>query len=225
MLFLCLSVLLGVRCLSIGAETVDVKTSSGTVRGQTITELGKELNQFYGIPFAEPPVGALRFAKPKPITKPSPDIIDATKMKTTCISTWKGPTSEDCLFVNIWAPHNTTQLKAVMFWIYGGGFSWGSIFDGGYDGKWITSNDVVYVAVAYRLGSLGFLYGGDDEETPGNLGLLDQLEGLKWVRENIHLFGGDKDKITIFGESAGSISVSALVLSPLAKGLFARAIL
>ena len=72
MLFMCLSVLLSVRCLGIGAETVDVKTSSGTVRGQTITELGKELNQFYGIPFAEPPVGALRFAKPKPITKPSP---------------------------------------------------------------------------------------------------------------------------------------------------------
>ena len=72
MLFLCLSVLLSVRCLVIGAETVDVKTSSGTVRGQTITELGKELNQFYGIPFAEPPVGALRFAKPKSITKPSP---------------------------------------------------------------------------------------------------------------------------------------------------------
>ncbi|CAG2178558.1 unnamed protein product, partial [Oppiella nova] len=133
---------------------------------------------------------------------------------------WDQPTSENCLYVNILAPHNITTLKPVI-----GGFRGGSIFSDMYNGKWLASYDVVYVAVDYRLGSLGFLYGGDDEETPGNVGLLDQLEGLKWVRENIHLFGGDKDKITIFGESAGSISVSALILSPLAKGLFARAIL
>ncbi|CAG2109730.1 unnamed protein product [Medioppia subpectinata] len=224
MLYLSAGLLLSL-CLTIGAETVDVKTSSGTVRGQTIVEMEKRLNVFLGVPFAEPPVGALRFARPHPITTPAPDIIDATAKKTSCFG-GDQPVSENCLYVNIWAPHNTTgALKPVMFWIYGGGFRGGSIFSDMYNGKSLAAYDVVYVSVDYRLGSLGFLYGGDDVEAPGNLGLLDQLEGLKWVRENIDQFGGDKDKITIFGESAGSMSVSALVLSPLARGLFKRAIL
>ncbi|CAG2116661.1 unnamed protein product, partial [Medioppia subpectinata] len=224
MLYLSAGLLLSL-CLTIGAETVDVKTSSGTVRGQTIVEMEKRLNVFLGIPFAEPPVGALRFARPHPITKPAPGIIDATKKKTSCLG-GDQPVAEDCLFVNIWAPHNTTgALKPVMFWIYGGGFQSGSIFSDMYNGKSLAASDVVYVSVDYRLGSLGFLYGGDDVEAPGNLGLLDQLEGLKWVRQNIHLFGGDRERITVFGESAGSISVSALVLCPLARGLFKRAIL
>ncbi|CAG2169389.1 unnamed protein product [Oppiella nova] len=104
------------------------------------------------------------------------------------------------------------------------GWTVGSIFQDIYNGSVLATNDVVIVSVNYRLGPLGFLYGGD-HTSPGNVGLYDQLLGLKWVRENIHLFGGDRDQITIFGESAGSWSVLAHILSPLSKGLFKRAVM
>ncbi|CAG2179541.1 unnamed protein product, partial [Oppiella nova] len=107
--------------------------------------------------------------------------------------------------------------------IYGGALTIGSVFQKFYNGSVLATNDVVIVSVNYRVGQLGFLYGGD-QTAPGNLGFYDQLLGLKWVRENIHQFGGDKDQITIFGESAGSWSTSAHLLSPLSKGLFKRAI-
>ncbi|XP_054166242.1 acetylcholinesterase-like, partial [Oppia nitens] len=207
------------------AKSIDVKTSSGTVRGQQIQVLDKRLNTFIGIPYAEPPVGSLRFARPKPLTKPFPGIIDATKSKSSCMQGGTGQMSEDCLFINIWAPENMTQLKPVMFWIYGGGYGSGSIFSGANDAKALATDDVVVVSVNYRLRAFGFIYAGQDSDVPGNMGLYDQVLGLKWMRENIHLFGGNKDMITIFGESAGSWSVSALVLSPLTKGMFRRAIL
>ncbi|CAG2122357.1 unnamed protein product, partial [Medioppia subpectinata] len=119
-------------------------------------------------------------------------------------------TSEDCLVLNIWTPNvdnnNDNQqkvgLKAVMFSIYGGALSMGSIFQDFYNSSVLATNDVVVVTVNYRVGPLGFLYGGD-ETAPGNAGFYDQLLALKWVRENIHLFGGDRDQITIFGCSAG----------------------
>src|SRR5699024_3248104 len=132
--------------------------------------------------------------------------------------------SEDCLFLNIWKP---TEAKAnpVMLWIHGGGFSVGSSFEDIYNAKYIAqAGNVVVVSINYRLGALGFLYGGT-EDAPGNLGLRDQILALEWVRENIVHFGGDPKQVTIFGESAGSMSVGALILSPLAKGLFHRAIL
>ncbi|CAG2177705.1 unnamed protein product, partial [Oppiella nova] len=109
-----------------------------------------------------------------------------------------------------------------MFWIHGGGLNGGSVEL--YNGSVLATNDVVVVAVNYRLGWFGFIY-GDREDAPGNVGFYDQLLALKWVRENIHQFGGDRDRITIFGESAGSWSVSAHVLSPLTRGLFRRAIM
>ncbi|CAG2177880.1 unnamed protein product, partial [Oppiella nova] len=174
----------------------DVKTTSGVVRGQTIQVLNTNVFQFLGIPYAEPPVGAL---------------------------------SEDCLILNIWTPNvgnnnssKPTPLKSVMFWIHGGGFVWGSsdMFNGGP----LATHDVVVVAINYRLGYFGFLY-GEREDAPGNQGLYDQLLALQWVRDNIHAFGGDRNQITIFGESAGSWSVSAHILSPLSKGLFKRAIM
>ncbi|CAG2108782.1 unnamed protein product [Medioppia subpectinata] len=182
---------------------IDVKTTSGIVRGQVIERLNTTLYQFQGIPYAEPPVGALRFAKPKPIQQPRDGIIDATKPGNS---------------------YNTTNqsLKPIMFWIYGGALSFGSIDH--YNGGPLAAHDVVFVAPNYRLGLFGFLY-GDREDAPGNVGFYDQLLALKWVRENIHLFGGDRDQITIFGESAGSWSVSAHILSPLSKGLFKRAIM
>ncbi|KAH9490506.1 hypothetical protein DERF_016705 [Dermatophagoides farinae] len=112
-----------------------------------------------------------------------------------------------------------------MVWIYGGGFQGGSIFLSFYDSTYLASyGEVIVVAINYRIGPFGFLY-GDNEHTPGNLGFHDQLLGLKWVQENIENFGGDPNKVTIFGESAGSMSASALVQSPIARGLFHRAIM
>ncbi|CAG2121276.1 unnamed protein product, partial [Medioppia subpectinata] len=187
------------------------------------------VDQFVGIPYAEPPVGKHRFAKPEPISKPFPNIIDATKVKNSCMQNAMAfpnpdsPLSEDCLVLNIWTT-NTTALKPVMFWIYGGGLVTGSIFQELYNGSALATNDVVVVSVNYRLGPFGFLY-GDREDAPGNVGFYDQLLGMKWVRENIHSFGGDRDRITIFGESSGSWSVSAHILSPLSKGMFQRAIM
>ncbi|CAG2174984.1 unnamed protein product [Oppiella nova] len=209
---------------------VDVNTTSGLVRGQTIKLLDKSIDQFLGIPYAVPPLGSLRFAKPEPIKDPLPDIIDATKPKHSCMQTIIPVVpglnaSEDCLVLNIWSPSSpSNESKAVMFWIHGGALVLGSVFQDYYDGSVLATHDVVIVSTNYRLGLFGFLY-GDREDAPGNVGFYDQLLALKWVRDNIHAFGGDRDQITIFGEDAGSWSVSAHILSPLSKGLFKRAIM
>ncbi|CAG2168543.1 unnamed protein product, partial [Oppiella nova] len=164
-LLLCIS--LGI-CLGLSAgATVDVKTTSGTMRGQTLDVLGKKVDTFIGIPYAEPPVGALRFARTKPLAKPLPDVFDATHRhgQLSCFG-GDGPAGEDCLNLNIWAPHNSTGLVPVMFWIYGGGLRGGSIYNGLYDGKAFPTDGVVFVAVNYRLGPLGFLYGGPGSDAP-----------------------------------------------------------
>ncbi|CAG2105292.1 unnamed protein product, partial [Medioppia subpectinata] len=163
--------------------SIDVNTSIGVVRGRTLHVLDTNVDQFLGIPYAEPPVGKLRFAKPEPISKPFPNIIDATTFKNSCLHPPDHtgpdlPISEDCLVLNIWTT-NTTALKPVMFWIYGGGLEFGSIFDKNYNGSVLTTKDVVVVSVNYRLGPFGFLY-GDREDAPGNVGFYDQLLGLKW---------------------------------------------
>ncbi|CAG2111533.1 unnamed protein product, partial [Medioppia subpectinata] len=211
-------------------DPIDAPKVHGVVRGRTLHVLDTNVDQFVGIPYAEPPVGKHRFAKSEPITKPFPDIIDATKVKNSCMQNANPMPhipgtgmSEDCLVLNIWTS-DVKAKKPVMFWIHGGGLTYGTIFQEWYNGSALATNDVVVVSVNYRLGPFGFLY-GDREDAPGNVGFYDQLLGLKWVRENIHLFGGDRDQITIFGESAGSQSVSAHILSPLSKGLFKRAIL
>ncbi|CAG2182329.1 unnamed protein product, partial [Oppiella nova] len=194
-------------------------TTSGVVNGHTIHVLNASIHEFLGIPYAQPPVGALRFAKPVPIEKPSKDIIDATKPGNSCMQKppdyaqelWGNVTlSEDCLVLNIWTPNveNSTRsealpLKPVMFYIHGGGLLWGSIFNPIYNGSVLATHNVLLVSTNYRLGSFGFLY-GEEVSAPGNVGLFDQLLALKWVRENVHLFGGDRDQITIFGQSAGS---------------------
>ncbi|CAG2100776.1 unnamed protein product [Medioppia subpectinata] len=194
------------------ANTI-IKTTSGTVRGRVVSALNTTLYQFQGIPYAEPPIGALSCMQMEVPFYPSPV-----------------RQSEDSLVLNIWTPtiidttDNTTNqsLKPVMFWIYGGGNSFGNIDQ--FNGSALAAHDMVFVAPNYRVGQFGFLY-GDREDAPGNVGLWDQLLALKWVRENIHLFGGDRDQITIFGQSSGSWSVSAHILSPLSKGLFKRAIM
>ncbi|CAG2106281.1 unnamed protein product, partial [Medioppia subpectinata] len=200
-------------------DCIDVNTTSGVVRGQTLHVLNTSIDQFLGIPYAKPPVGALRFVKPVAITKPLKEIIDATKPKHSCMQKpVKGLSlSEDCLVLNIWAPNKTlSALKPVMFWIFGGGLSSGSIFMDSNNGSVLATHDVGQKCCAQH---------GDREDAPGNVGFYDQLLALKWVRKNIHSFGGDRDRITIFGQSAGSWSVSAHILSPLSKGLFKRAIM
>ncbi|CAG2169405.1 unnamed protein product [Oppiella nova] len=183
-------------------------------------------------------MGSLRFAKPLPLLKPRKDIIDGTKHGNSCIqnltpSFGKLTLSEDCLVLNIWTPNvgnndestEAPALKPVMFWIHGGGLVNGSIFQmPPYNGIDLAAYNVVVVSTNYRLGPFGFLY-GDREDAPGNVGFYDQLLAIKWVRENIRQFGGDRGRITIFGESAGSRSVSSQILSPLSKGLFKRAIM
>ncbi|CAG2116155.1 unnamed protein product, partial [Medioppia subpectinata] len=219
---------------------VEVNTTSGVVKGLTIDVLNTSVDQFLAIPYAEPPVGVLRFAKPVPLKHAIKPHIDGRAPGNSCVQKFikelefdrmgNITKSEDCLVLNVWTPTVRTgdrqkaHLKPVMFWIYGGAFLIGSIFQQQYNASLLAAHNVVVVSVNYRLGPFGFLY-GDREDAPGNVGLYDQLLALKWVRENIYSFGGDRDQITIFGESAGSQSVSAHILSPLSKGLFKRAII
>ncbi|CAH1783998.1 unnamed protein product, partial [Owenia fusiformis] len=190
--------------------------------------------------YAEPPIGSNRFQPPKP-AKPWTGVRDATKIRHFCIqdyvavnaacSVLKIPFlqpndakfySEDCLELNVYTPDVNAKLP-VMFWIAGGGFN---IASGHlYDGTALSVfNNVVVVTINHRLAHLGFLSTGD-KHMPGNMGLKDQVEALKWVKQNIHAFGGDPNTVTIFGESAGSWSTSAHLVSPMSKGLFKYAIL
>ncbi|KAH9417788.1 Carboxylesterase 5A [Dermatophagoides pteronyssinus] len=175
---------------------------------------------------------ANRFEKPMMVTSWPDGIYNATKEGNSCIQfaqqlVENAPNeSEDCLYLNVYKPvTNNEKLLPVMVWIYGGAFQIGSIFLSLYDASFLASyGEVIVVSINYRVGPFGFLYGGNDN-TPGNLGFHDQLLGLKWIQENIENFGGDPKSVTLFGESAGSISVSALIQSPLAEGLFHRAIM
>src|SRR5436309_782665 len=192
---------------------------------------------FKGIPFAAPPTGELRWKAPQPV-KPWTGIKDASTWGPACIQDPMFPRlfgapmtvlSEDCLYLNVWTPAKTAGNKLpVMVWIYGGGFVGGQTSVPLYDGTKLAEKGVVVVSVAYRLGAFGFLAHPDlsreSGKGSGNYGLQDQIAGLQWVKANIAKFGGDADRVTIFGESAGGISVSMLAASPAAKGLFQRAI-
>ncbi|XP_062317145.1 cocaine esterase isoform X2 [Osmerus eperlanus] len=218
-----------------------VQTKLGGLRGQYVEVKGKEtlVHAYLGVPFAKPPVGPLRLAPPQP-TDGWEGLRDATKQPFMCLQdkdvmvnliskmssmTMEFPEiSEDCLYLNIYTPAKPAQdaKLPVMVWIHGGGFTMGSasMFDGS---ALAAYQDVVVVMVQYRLGLLGFLSTGD-HHIPGNMGLMDQVEGLRWVQEHIHNFGGDPGAVTIFGESAGGMSVSLLLLSPMSTGLFHGAI-
>lgn len=202
-----------------------ITTRSGKVEG--IVENG--IKSFKGIPFAIPPLGELRWKAPQPV-KPWEGVLKADKFAPGAVQPQKLEQSEDCLYLNIWTTANSDKDKLpVMVWIHGGGFSMGAPLEPTYYGQELTRKGVVFVSVAYRLGILGFMAHPElSAETPnktsGNYGLLDQIEALKWVQKNIAAFGGDPAKVTIFGESAGAISVSMLCASPLAKGLFRGAI-
>ncbi|XP_069463191.1 fatty acyl-CoA hydrolase precursor, medium chain-like [Ambystoma mexicanum] len=217
-----------------------VSTKFGQLQGKQLRVIGTDraIDVFYGIPFAKPPIGELRYAPPEP-AEPWGDVREATSYPSMCLQNLKAiellkevfqstlPTfsiSEDCLYLNIYTPSERRKggKLPVMVWIHGGGLVVGgaSMFDGS---ALTAYENVIIVAIQYRLGVFGFFSTGD-EHAPGNWGFLDQVAALQWVQENIESFGGDPDSVTIFGESAGGISVSALVLSPLSKGLFHKAI-
>ncbi len=186
---------------------------------------------FKGIPFAKPPVGDLRWAEPKPAESWN-GTRSATEYEPAC---WQGgePStgkSEDCLYLNIWSPATSPNEKLpVMVWIHGGGFAFGSPSDDWTSGEMLAEKGVILISVAYRLGQLGFLAHPElttesSNNASGNYGLMDMIAGLKWIQTNISKFGGDPERVTIFGESAGGIAVSQLAASPEAAGLFQGAI-
>ncbi len=221
-----------------------INTDKGRIRGirYHLPYLGgKAVDAFLGIPFAKAPVGHLRFKHPQPIDTWH-GIYNATKLPNSCYQSpdetfgdFRGSTmwnpntrvSEDCLYLNVWVPKTHPRLRrsAVLVWIYGGGFYSGTTTLNLYDGKILAAeNSIIVVSIGYRVGALGFLAMGD-ASAPGNAGLFDQLMGLEWVQQNINHFGGDPNNVTLFGESAGSVSVSLHLLSPLSRSKFSRAIM
>ncbi|XP_076449528.1 uncharacterized protein LOC143285962 [Babylonia areolata] len=219
------------------ADVVD--TTLGRVQGVRKTVRGNDVDVYYGIPFAKPPVGELRFKRPEPaepwtdikstVTKPNAcfQSIDTAFDRFPGVEMWNPntPMSEDCLYLNVWVPKRSRQPKTIMVWIYGGGFYAGSSMLDVYDGsKLAVTRNVIVVSMNYRVGPLGFLYTGTTD-APGNMGLLDQSLALKWIYDNAANFGGQQNSITIFGESAGSISVGFHLMSPVSTNYFTRAIM
>jgi len=217
------------------ADSLTVKTMQGKAHGKTINS-GK-VNAFLGLPYATPPVGNLRWKAPQPPAKWK-GIRDATNFGARCAQGHvyddmvfeDSGESEDCLFLNVYVP---AEIKAknklpVMFWIHGGGYTAGTSSEPRHDGGFLPLKGVVLVTINYRLGVFGFLATTDLAKeangAAGNYGLLDMVAALEWVKANIGNFGGDPDNVTIFGESAGSFAVSTLMASPVAKGLFQKAI-
>ena len=214
------------------AQSPETPTDSGTISG--VRESG--LSVYRGVPFAAPPVGDLRW-RPPVAEAPWPGVRNAHAFAPACMQvgvSMPGETppavSEDCLYLNIWTPAKTAhEHLPVIVWIYGGGYINGSASMPLYWGDQLAHKGVIVVTIAYRLGPLGFLAHPElTRESPhhssGNYGLMDQVAALKWIQRNIAAFGGDPKNVTIAGQSSGAISVSILMASPLAKGLFQRAI-
>ena len=234
------SSLISVLALILGAAgcskptmlTTVVEVTGGTIEG--VDQDG--IFSFKGVPFAAPPVGALRWKSPQPVV-PWEGVKKADKfapgpMQDTAFGAMLGgpqKISEDCLYLNVWTgAKQADEKRPVMVWIYGGGFGIGMTSTPTYDGTNLAKKGVVLVSVAYRVGPMGFLahpeLSAESGQGSGCYGIQDQIAGLRWVKENIANFGGDPSNVTIFGESAGGISVSMLSASPMAKGLFQRAI-
>lgn len=229
------SLLLGIPLHAQQLSNVQVKTANGVLEG-VVSADGKS-RSFKGIPYAAPPVGSLRWRTPQPAS-PWTGVRKATDFEPHAmqghplgIMTFRDAgQSEDCLYLNLWIPDNSPAAKLpVMVWIHGGGFVAGAASEPRQDGLNLSQKGVIVVSMNYRLGVFGFfahpeLTKESGHNASGNYGFLDQVAALQWVKDNIAAFGGDPDNVTIFGESAGSFSVSALMASPLARGLFNRAI-
>lgn len=217
----------------VGTDVI-IRTNSGVIVGLSMTGI----QEFRGIPYAEPPTGKRRFrtavpvkpwSKPRQATSPAPaccqvpDLDDPAEDGDSIMS-------EDCLSLNVWTPDSKSGRRPVMVFIHGGGFEEGSAANSWYNGAALArAGDVVVVTLQYRLGSLGFLelskVGGPGFSGSGNVGLTDQIEALRWIQQNIRQFGGDPDNVTIFGESAGGASVRALMAIPAARALFHKVII
>jgi para-nitrobenzyl esterase len=209
-----------------------VRTTSGDIEGVT----DQEVDVFWGIPFAAPPVGDLRFHGPqlpeswsgvRVADRPGPASLQSEHRLPGFSA--EGPLEEDCLYLNVFTPAPDKKARPVMVWIHGGAFTHGSGADALYDGgNLVTRGDVVLVCINYRLAALGFLHLKNrlgEHGLANNIGLLDCIAALEWVRSNASAFGGDPDNVTIFGESAGAAAVGCLLAMPGARGLFHRAIL
>ena len=214
--------------LSTTARAVDepVQLTSGQVSG---AELDDNVTVFRGIPFAAPPVGDLRWKAPQPPI-PWKGVRAADTFGPACMQRGTRLMSEDCLYLNVWTKAESDQDRLpVMVWIHGGGWSSGATAGATYDGSGFAEKGVVLVSVNYRMNAFGFmahpaLSAESTRGVSGNYGILDHIAALEWVRDNIGGFGGDPDNVTIFGESAGVASIYALLATPLATGLFHRAI-
>lgn len=218
-----------------------IKTKSGPIAGTTTPE--GDIRIFKGIPFAAPPVGALRWRAPQPVAKWK-GTKDCTDFSASAMQAapqpflfWPTeylipaePISEDCLYLNVWSAAKTKKEKRpVLVFIHGGGFRSGGAACPIYDGEAMARQGVVFVTINYRVGVFGFLAHPEltaesGENASGNYGLLDMVAALEWVQKNIGAFGGDPGNVTIAGQSAGAFAVNYLTASPLAKGLFHRAI-
>src|SRR3954462_15194922 len=235
--------------LGVGALPADPRATvaQGVLPGPT----DNGVSVFRGVPFAAPPVGDLRWAPPRPPERWGSKPREAKTFGAACTQTLRSSgsgqwtseymspeapgVSEDCLFLNIWTPAalaGSARPPAnlpVLFWIYGGGFNEGSGAVAVYNGANLARKGLIVVNVNYRVGSLGFMAhpGLQTEQggASGNYGIQDQIAALQWVRDNIKAFGGDATKVTIAGQSAGAMSVQALLVSPVAKGLFRGAII
>jgi len=222
--------------LSLSASPADlVKVDTGTLEGTLNAD--SSVRMFRNVPFAAPPVGNLRWQPPQP-PLPWTGVRKADEYGSHCVQgkvfgdiEGRGKEmSEDCLYATIWAPAKPTGAPMpVYLWFYGGGFAAGAADEPRYDGESFARRGIIVVNTNYRLGVFGFLAHPDlTKESPhkasGNYGLLDQVAALQWVRKNIAAFGGDPHRVTIGGESAGSLSVSALMASPLSRDLFQQAI-
>jgi para-nitrobenzyl esterase len=225
---------------SVLAQEVIIQTNKGKLAGLLTAQ--NTIQKFLGIPFAQPPVGDLRWKAPQELPVwlgikqaktfgPSP-----MQAKPAPFAFWSSeflipdsPISEDCLYLNVWAPATKAEKKAVLVYIYGGGFRSGGTACPIYDGENMAKKGIVFVSVNYRVGTFGFLAHPElskeaTYQSSGNYALLDLIAGLKWVKDNISTFGGDPNRVTIAGQSAGAFAVNFLCASPLAKGLFQRAI-
>ncbi|XP_059086182.1 cholinesterase-like [Tigriopus californicus] len=229
----------GKRILAIDDDDPELikKVQQGSLKG---INLSPNVRAWFGVPYAQPPVGELRFSPPVDLEeRDDDDVLETRSQPNSCIQAldqsdssgsfiWntREDLSEDCLYLNIYAPRNASELLPVLVWIHGGSHSTGAASLDIYDGQQLAlRGEIIFVAIQFRLGPLGFMYLGERSGIPGNMGLLDQVKALDWISQNIQTFNGDPNDVTLMGESSGAHSVALHMISPKSEGLFHKAIL